>query len=69
MGVGIVVPPIDIQFWPEIQLLPKTTVYDPDWITDIVKEMMPTIAEGVFKAVEPYLNKLAEDFYERRKKG
>jgi len=68
MGVGVVVPPGDVQLWPEIQLLAETTVFDPDWITEIVKAMMPTIAEGVFKAVEPYLDKLAEDFYARRSK-
>jgi len=61
-----VVPPSDIQFWPEIQLLAALTVFDPDWITDAVNGMMSTIAEGVFKAVEPYLDGLAEDFYRRR---
>jgi len=68
MGVGVVVPPSEIQLWPEIQLLPEITVFDPDWIADIVKGMMPTIAEGVFNAVEPYLDSLARDFYERRGK-
>jgi len=68
LGVGVVVPPFDIQFWPEIQLLPAITVFDPDWIADIVKGMMSTIAEGVFKAVEPYLDGLAVDFYARRGK-
>jgi len=68
VGIHLRVPPGDIQLWPEIQLLPEITVFDPDWITDIIKGMMPTIAEGVFKAVEPYLDKLAEDFYARRGK-
>jgi len=80
-GVGIKVPPVDIQFWPEIQLLPETVVFDPAWIWDVlgdaaewigniargvVESMIPTIIEATFKAVEPYLDKLAEDFYARR---
>jgi len=68
MGVGVVVPPSDIQLWPEVQLLPEITVFDPGWITDIVTGMMPAIAEGIFKLVEPHLDKMAEDFYARRGK-
>jgi len=66
VGQHIRVPPSDLDITPEIQLLPAITVFDPDWIADIVKGMMSTIAEGVFKAVEPYLDGLAEDFYRRR---
>jgi len=57
------VPPSDITLWPEITLLPAITVFDPDWTTGIVQGMMPAIIESVFKAVEPYLDKLAEEYY------
>jgi len=81
-GVGIKVPPFDIQFWPEIQLLPETVVFDTEWVTTAIEEkaewigniargvvesIIPTIIEATFNAVEPYLDKLAEDFYAGRK--
>jgi len=80
-GVGIKVPPVDIQFWPEIQLLPETVVFDTEWVTTtiegmadwigniargVVESMIPAIIEATFKAVEPYMDGLAEDFYRRR---
>jgi len=83
MGIGIVVPPVDISFWPEIQLLPAMTVFDSEWIHDILDEKVgwfgniaagvvdaatPTIIEATFKAVEPYLDGLARDYYARRGK-
>jgi len=83
LGQHIRVPPSDITLWPEIQLLPETTVFDPAWITDAVEGMsdwfgniargvvdaaMPNIIQAVFNAVEPYLDGLAEDFYARRGK-
>jgi len=69
---------LGVQIWPEITLLPKITVFDSDWILDVIEDkaewfgniatgvvegMMPWIAEGVFKAVEPYLDNLAAAFY------
>jgi len=75
------VPPGDITITPEITLLPAITVFDPEWITEKVEGMAdwigniargvvdaatPTIIEATFNAVEPYLDKLAEDFYARR---
>jgi len=81
LGQHIRVPPSDITLWPEIQLLPETTVFDPEWIVEKVEGMsewfgniasgvvdaaMPTIIQAVFNAVEPHLDSLAEDFYARR---
>jgi len=80
-GIGIKVPPFDITFWPEIELLPETVVFNSEWVTDtiygmadwfgsiaagVVDSMIPTIIQATFNAVEPYLNSLAEDFYRRR---
>jgi len=80
-GVGVKVPPVDIQFWPEIQLLPETVVFNSEWVTTAIEEKAdwikniaagvvdaatPTIIEATFNAVEPYLDGLAEDFYRRR---
>jgi len=76
-----VIPPGDIQLWPEIQLLPEITVFDPEWVVGVVEgmaewignisrgvvdSMIPGIIQAVFNAVEPYLDGLAEDFYRRR---
>jgi len=103
VGIHIRVPPSAIELLPEIQLLPSTTVFDPEWIpkpvevtadwvkgivkgmTDwvtgiiegkaewfgniargVVDSMLPGIIQATFNAVEPYLDKLAEDFYRRR---
>jgi len=72
-----------VEIWPEITLLPRITVFDPEWIHDILGEkaswiasiargvvdsMTTGIIEATFKAVEPHLDKLAEDFYARRGK-
>jgi len=77
------VPPGDITLWPEKTLLPAVTVFDPEWIHDllegkadwigniargVVDAMTPTIIQATFKAVEPYLDGLAADFYRRRGK-
>jgi len=77
------VPPGDITLTPEITLLPEITVFDPAWVTGIVEGMaewfgniargvvdaaIPGIIQAVFNAVEPYLDGLAEEFYERRGK-
>jgi len=71
------------EIWPEIPLLPATTVFDSEWVHDViedkaewfgdiargvVEEMIGWIIDQTFKAVEPYLDKLAEDFYHRRGK-
>jgi len=68
--------------WPEIQLLPETTVFDTEWVIGAVEERadwianiargavdaaIPGIVQAVFAGVEPYLDRLAEDFYARRK--
>jgi len=81
VGVHIRVPPGDLQLWPEVQLLPEITVFDPEWIVGIVEGMAewigsvargvvdvmtPGIIQAVFDAVEPHLDGLAEDFYRRR---
>jgi len=69
LGTHIRIPPSDIELWPEIQLLPEITVFDPEWITrGVVESMTPTIIQAVFNAVEPYLDGLAIDFYARRGK-
>lgn len=83
LDIKIYVPPWDITFWPELTLLPRITVFDPQWILDFLMEkaewfsnavrgvletMIPWIAESVFNLVEPYLDKLAGDFYERHEK-
>jgi len=75
------VPPGDITFWEEKTLLSAVTVFDPEWIHEIVEgkadwikniaagvvdAALPTIIEATFNAVEPYLDGLAEDFYRRR---
>ena len=68
-----------VQITPEITLLPKITVFDPQWIIDtlmesaewfseavkgVVEVILPWIIESVFNAVEPYLDGLAAAFYE-----
>jgi len=68
LDITINVPPVDIQFWPELTLLPATTIFDPAWTEGIIKGMMTGIIEAVFNAVEPYLDGLARDFYARRGK-
>jgi len=75
------VPPSDITLWPEITLLPRITVFDPEWVHDIlgdasewianiargvVDSMTTEIIEATFKAVEPYLDGLAEEYYARK---
>jgi len=72
-----------VEIWPEITLLPRVTVFDPEWIHDIldgkagwissiargvVDDMTTGMIQATFKAVEPHLDKLAEDFYARRGK-
>jgi len=72
-----------VDIWPEITLLPKITVFDPEWITEkvegmaewfgsiargVVDSMIPGIIQAMFNAVEPYLDDLARDFYARRGK-
>jgi len=84
LGVKIRVPPGDIDLWPEIQLLPEITVFDPEWIVGIVEGMaewignvasgvvdaaIPGIIQAVFNAVEPTLDKWAAEYYERQQKG
>jgi len=79
--IDLDVPPGDITITPSITLLPEITVFDPAWITGIVEgkvdwikgvaggvveSMIPAIIEAVFNAVEPHLDKLAEEFYARR---
>jgi len=79
--VHLSVPPSDVQLWPEIQLLPEITVFDPEWVIDtvagmtswiqgvardVVTAMVPSIIDATFKSVEPYLDSLAADFYRRR---
>jgi len=81
LDMDLDVPPGDITFWPEITLLPAITVFDPEWIMEkiegmadwigkiaggVVESMVPNIIQAVFKAVEPHLDRLAEDFYARR---
>jgi len=82
----LVIPKLEVfgvQITPEITLLPKITVFDPEWILEIlgdsaewigsiasgvVDAALPSIIEATFNAAEPYLNGLAEDFYARRGK-
>lgn len=74
---------LGVEIWPEITLLPEITVFDPQWILDflmekaewfseavagVVEGLMEGIIEGVFNAVEPYLDKLAGEYYEREEK-
>lgn len=74
---------LGVEIWPEITLLPKITVFDPEWIIEIVEGMadwfgdiahgvvegmIGWIIESVFNAVEPYLDKLAGEYYERHTK-
>jgi len=83
LDMDVDVPPGDITISPEITLLPEITVFDPAWITGIVEgtaewianvargvvdAAIPAIIEAVFNAVEPYLDGLAAEFYERRGK-
>jgi len=74
---------LGVQIWPEITLLPKITVFDSDWILDVIEDKaewfgniargvvdvaIPDVIQATFNAVEPHLDKLAEDFYARRGK-
>jgi len=83
LDMDVDVPPGDITISPEITLLPSITVFDPEWVTtaidgsadwikglagDVVTAAIPGIIQAVFNAVEPYLNNLAAEFYERRGK-
>jgi len=83
LDMDIDVPPGDVTITPEITLLPAVTVFDPAWIWDVlgdaaewigniargvVESMTTGIIEATFNAVEPYLDKLAEDYYARHGK-
>ena len=77
------VPPLSFTLLPEITLLPELTVFDPEWILDFLMEkaewlseavagvvdgLMEGIIQTVFNAVEPYLDKMAGEYYERHPK-
>jgi len=76
----VTIPPGDIQIFAGKELLPATTVFDSEWILNVLDEKagwigsiargvvdaaIPGIIQAVFNAVEPYLDGLAADFYKR----
>jgi len=52
MGLRWVVPPMDITFWPEIQLIPETVVFDSAWIWEFGAKILSENVDAVIKAME-----------------
>jgi len=51
-GIGLVVPPVDITFWKEMELIPEIVVFDSLWIWEWGAKMLSANVDAVIKAME-----------------
>jgi len=45
-GVGLVIPPSDMVFWPDVKLIDKIEIFNSDWIVEAVVTAATSIAEA-----------------------
>lgn len=66
-GVGLVIPPFDIEFWKETTILGAFRLFETDDIAKAVIIPVAGIAEAVWSLFESKLDEMAHDYYERHK--
>jgi len=54
-GYGVVVPPVDFTFWPEIELIPETVVFDSAWIWEWWYKVLGDKVDAIIQAMEEEL--------------
>ena len=65
LGVGLVIPPGDITFWPETRILRGFTLFDTSDIVKGVGDLLGAVPEAVWNLARAKLDELAADYYER----
>jgi len=66
-GLPVIIPPEDIVFWEDVELIDKITIFDTAWIAEAVLGVATDIAQAVWNLAKDNLDKWAAEFYEKRK--
>ena len=67
LGVGLVIPPVDIVFWSAKKILSGFTLFDTGWIVDPIGSVMKGVPKAVWDLCKFTLDSWAADFYKRRR--
>ena len=65
LGVGLVIPPGDITFWPKTRILEGFELFDTDDVVKGVGDLLGAVPEAVWNLAKAKLDELAADYYER----
>lgn len=69
IGVGLVIPPVDITFWPETRILEPFTLFDTDDITGALLAPINAVPKAIWDLAKSKLDDMARDYYERHPEG
>lgn len=65
LGVGLVIPPIDVTFWPEVTFWEPFTLFDTDVIVKGVGDLLAAVPEAVWNLAKAKLDELAAEYYKK----
>ena len=65
LGVGLVIPPGDITFWPEKTILSAFTLFDTSDIVKDVGDLLGAIPEAVWTFATSWVEQQIKEYYEK----
>ena len=64
LGLGLVIPPTDVQLWGEIVLLKEFVLFDTDDIAQALLGTIANVVEWAFRGLVDQLNEAAKRYYD-----
>jgi len=65
LGVGLVIPPVDITFWPQTTILEPFTLFKTEDITAALLAPINAIPQAVWNLATTILEQQIKEFYEK----